>query len=88
MRTDPSHASLLALRSFLEDLENATAVATTFVRDGHMIDLADFDAQVGLLCAKTLDLPSDQGRLMRPELMRLREKLEALEATLRGTRPP
>ena len=88
MRNDPSHASLRALRSFLEDLENATAIATTLVRDGHLIDLTDFDAQVGLLCAKALDLPTEQGRLIRPELMRLRERLETLDASLRAADDP
>ncbi len=89
MRTDPStngptHASLAELRSFLEDLENAAAIATTLVREGHLIDLGDFDSQVGLLCAKALDLPDSQGKLVRPGLLRLREKLETLELSLKG----
>jgi hypothetical protein len=44
--------------------------------------MTGFDAQVGLLCAKTLDLPIEQGRLMRAGLVRLREKLETLDTTL------
>ena len=88
MRTDPLLARLASLRSFLEDLENAAAVATTLVRDGHLIDLDGFDAQVGLLCAKALDLPTEQGRLIRPELMRLRERLETLDASLRAADEP
>lgn len=83
MRTDPILARVASLRSFLEDLENAAAVATTLVRDGHLIDLDGFDAQVGLLCAKALDLPTEQGRLMRPDLLRLRGRLETLDAALK-----
>lgn len=84
MRTDPPHPGLAELRSFLEDLENAAAIATTLVRRGHRIDLGDFNSQVGLLCAKALDLPESQGRLVRPGLLRLREKLEVLELSLKG----
>ncbi len=84
MRVDATDTGLTELRSFLEDLENAVTVATTLVHDGHRIDLEDFDSQVGLLCAKALDLPDDQGRLLRTDLMRLREKLEVLEICLKG----
>ena len=85
MPTDPILARVAALRSFLEDLENAAAIATTLVRDGHLIDLDGFDAQVGLLCAKALDLPTEQGRLMRPDLLRLRGRLETLDAALKAS---
>ena len=84
MRIDPTHAGLAELRSFLEDLENAAAVATTLVREGHRIDLGDFDSQVGFLCAKALDLPDGQGRQVRDDLMRLRQKLEVLEISLKA----
>lgn len=85
MRTDPSLTRVATLLSFLEDLENAAAIATTLVRDGHLIDLDGFDAQVGLLCAKALDLPTEQGRLMRPDLLRLRGRLETLDAALKAS---
>jgi hypothetical protein len=79
----PSQAAgLVALRSFLEDLENATAIATTLAKEGHPIDLDGFDGQIGLLCAKTLDLPLEQGLTLRPALLRLRERLETLELSL------
>lgn len=82
MSRPPTAAGLLALRSFLEDLENATAIATTLAREGHPIDLDGFAGQIGLLCAKALDLPLEQGLTMRPALLRLREKLETLEHSL------
>lgn len=88
MRTDPSLARVASLRSFLEDLENAAAIATTLVRDGHLIDLDGFDVQVGLLCAKALDLPTEQGRLMRPDLLRLCGRLETLDAALKASVVP
>lgn len=71
-----------SLRSFLEDLDNAVVVACRLVREGHRIDLTGFEAQVGLLCAKALDLPVEQGRSIRPDLVRLRTRVEALTTDL------
>jgi hypothetical protein len=82
MHTDPGHASLAALRSFLEDLENTAAVAATLLRQGHRIDLTGLDAQVGLLCAKALDLPMQQGRDIRADLLRLHGTMARLEGGL------
>lgn len=84
MRTDPPYASLVTLRSLLEELEHDASVATMMVRGGHRVDLTGFDARIGSLCARTLALPIEQGRLMRPDLMRLQGTLEALDGGLRS----
>jgi hypothetical protein len=75
------------LRSFLEDLENTIAVARTLMEDGHTVDLTGFDRQIGLLCAKALDLPPEQGRLFRDELAALLPQIEALACTLTSLNP-
>ncbi len=76
--TDP----LTSLRSFMEDLRNTISIAHTLVRDGHRVDLAGFDLQVGLLCAKALDLPPEQGRAVRPDLEDLLGSVDGLVACL------
>ena len=75
------------LRSFLEDLENTIAVARTLMEDGHKVDLTGFDRQIGLLCAKALDLPPEQGRLFRDELAALLPQIEALACMLTSLSP-
>jgi len=68
------------IRSFIQDLTNQVAMADGLLRDGTRVDLAGFDAQVGLLCAQALDLPPDQGRALAPELIQLRDRVERLTA--------
>ncbi len=80
---------LTSLRSFLEDLSNTISIARTLVRDGHQVDLAGFDRQVGLLCANALDLPPEQGRAVRPDMEELLHSVDALAACLGASvRPP
>jgi hypothetical protein len=40
---------------------------------------------VGLVCARALDLPPEEGRLMRGELQALLSEVDALAASLRLT---
>ncbi len=80
---------LTSLRSFLEDLSNTISIARTSVRDGHQVNLEGFDLQAGLLCAKALDLPPEQGRVVRPDMEELLQSVDALAACLSASvRPP
>jgi hypothetical protein len=81
MQTDGTEA-LTSLRSFIEDLDNAVMIARTLVHEGHRIDLTGLDGQVGLLCAKALDLPPEQGRSVRPKLVGLLSTVDSLIACL------
>lgn len=67
-------------------LRNTLGVARALVEAGRRIDLAGLDDQVGLLCARMLDLEPDEGRSARVELIRLRAELDLLAAEL--ARPP
>ncbi len=62
------------------------AVARALAESGRRLDLTGLDSQVGLLCARMLDLEPDEGRIARVELLRLRADLDALAAVL--ARPP
>ena len=87
MKTNGTEA-LTSLRSFLEDLGNTVAVARTLVQEGHRVDLTGFDVQVGLLCAKALDLPPEEGRLLRPDLVEFLATVDSLSLYLSGAGAP
>ncbi len=70
------------ISAFIQDLASQVAVADGRARQGQPIDLAGFDARLGLLCAQVLDLPPDQGRSIRAALAGLRDGIEQLTATL------
>jgi hypothetical protein len=82
MKAEEADTQVHALRSYLEDLNNSIVVARTLLERGHAVDLAGFDDLVGLLCAKALDLPPDQGRVVRSDLIGLAAAVDALSAAL------
>jgi hypothetical protein len=65
-------------------------MARGLTEGGRRIDIAGLDRLVGLVCAKSLDLPPEDGRRMRVTLIELRDEADALTAALRGraTAPP
>lgn len=66
-----------------DGLANAVGIAHALVSAGRAVDLSGVDDGVGLLCARTLDLPHGQARLARPHLLRLRDQVDRLAAALR-----
>ena len=81
--TDP-----LALQQALaEQVQRTVAIARALAGSGRRVDLAGLDQAIGLLCAKTLDLPPDQGRLARPQLAAILAELDQLGTTLRADAP-
>jgi hypothetical protein len=82
METDPPPSQLAELRSFLEDLGNEVRIARTLIQDGHAVDLQGLDAQFGLLCAKALDLPTEEGRTLRPDLEGMLSLVDSLIASM------
>lgn len=74
-RADDPFAAVSALA---DELTKTMAVARSLVSSGRRIDLTDLDNSVGLLCAKSLDLPPQAGRVMRPRLIVLLSEVDAL----------
>jgi hypothetical protein len=83
--TDDPIAAVLALA---EELTKTIDLACALAASGRAIDLAGFDDEVGLLCAKSLDLPPDEGRSMRPHLIALSSAMEALSRVLSANAAP
>ncbi len=71
-----------AVRSLADELTKMVGIASALAESGRMIDLTGFDRYVGLLCAKSLDLPPDEGRRIRPRLIALSGSIEALSRVL------
>lgn len=77
-----SATPLGAVRAYASDLGQTVAMARALVESGRAIDLAGLDAQVGLLCAKALDLPPAEGRAVQADLMTLLGAMDALARAL------
>ncbi len=82
MFTNDPRDPAAAVRTLGEELTKLIDLARTLVEAGRAIDLAGLDDQIGLLCAKSLDLPPDKGRGMRPLLIVLSRALDALSVAL------
>jgi hypothetical protein len=82
MRPAGQDESLEDLLSFVEDLTNALTISRRLVEDGRLIDLSGLDGQVGLLCAKALDLPPEVGRVARSAMIALMGEIDLLTKEL------
>ncbi len=82
-------APLTELRAFADGVTQTLGVACSLVEAGRYIDLTGLEDQIGLLCAKALDLPPEDGRTVRGELATVLARVEALSsALLRATGRP
>jgi hypothetical protein len=83
---------LAAARELAQAIAGTLRVARGFLAAGRRVDLVGLEEPVGLLCARSLDLPPEQGRQMRVVLINLRRELDVLAETLRtpqeGALPP
>ena len=77
-----------AVRALAEDLSQVVGVAGALVEAGRIVDLSGLESQVGLLCAKTLDLPPEEGRRARPWLVALSGDVETLSRALAARGAP
>ena len=71
-----------------DELARTMCIARALVEHGRDIDLAGLDRGVGLLCAKTLDLPPEGGRAVRPHLEALAAEADRLTEALRTQAQP
>jgi len=88
---DPTHdpqGPVIAVRLLADELLKIVKIAHELVEAGGAVELAGLDRRVGLLCAKSLDLPPDDGRRVRPRLIALSGSVEALSRALAARAPP
>jgi hypothetical protein len=75
------------LMTLAERLARTIAVARALILAGRMVDLAGIEDGIGMLCAKALDVPSEQARALLPALYDLRAQVESLTLALRPPGP-
>jgi hypothetical protein len=75
-------APLTELLGFADGVTQTLGIACGLIEAGRYVDLAGLEDQVGLLCAKALDLPPAEGRTMRAELVAVMARLDALSVAL------
>ena len=88
MHPTATSAPLMELRIFADGVTQTLGVARGLVEVGRCVDLAGLEDQVGLLCAKALDLPPTDGRAMRVDLLAVLGRVEALSVALLRARCP
>jgi hypothetical protein len=82
MHPTATSAPLMELRAFADDVTQTIGVARGLVEAGRYVDLAGLEDQIGLLCAKALDLPPAEGRAIRDDLIGMLARVEALSTAL------
>lgn len=83
----PRHDPVAEQQVLAEQVRRTIAVARAFASTGRQLDMAGLEGSVGLLCAKTLDLPPDQGRTARAGLAAILAELDQLSAAVRADSP-
>jgi hypothetical protein len=82
MHPTATSAPLKELRAFADGVTQTLGVARGLVEAGRYVDLTGLEDQIGLLCAKALDLPPAEGRAIRDDLATLLARVDALSAAL------
>ncbi len=76
------------VRSGAVALRQTAALARTLAASGRAIDLTGLDGQVGLVCARALDLPAAEGSGMRGDLEGLLTEIDLLAIAMRLSLAP
>ena len=82
------NAALAATLAMADGIGASLAAARGLLLAGRKIDLGGLDDLCGRLCARSLDLPPEQGRLLAPRLDALRDGLDATTRIMGGKRDP
>ena len=83
-----SFDSLAAVRAMAHELTETVGMARALASCGRVVDLTGLDQQIGLLCAKSLDLAPDEGRGLRPHLIVLSVAMDTLSLVLAAQAAP
>lgn len=83
-----NEAASKAVTSLGDGLARTVCVARALVENGRRVDLIGLDRGVGLFCAKTLDLPHEQGRALQARLVDLRTEIDRLSEAIERAGAP
>jgi hypothetical protein len=76
------------VRAYAEQLTKLVDLTRALVDSNREVDLTGLECEIGLLCAKSLDLPPDEGRRIRPRLLALFGSVEGLSRAFCARGPP
>lgn len=71
-----------AVQDGIAAVASTLRLARSLLETGRIIDIDGLDRMIGVLCARALDLPSEQGRIVRPNLALLLIELDTLSVTM------
>ncbi|MCW3475101.1 hypothetical protein [Limobrevibacterium gyesilva] len=74
---------LVAARQLADSIAATLRMARALVEARRRVDLDGLNGMIGLLCARALDLPPEQGRSFRARLIALRTDLDDLSVALK-----
>ncbi len=74
----------LVVGQMIDGATSTLRVARGLLEGGRRVDLEGLDRVIGVLCARALDLPPDEGRAVRPRLALLLADLDALSLALQS----
>ena len=89
--SNPAELDATALDTVItmaDGLVRTVLIARLLVENGRTVEMAGLDHGVGLLCAKSLDLPPNCGRTARPHLITLLAEVDDLTKALRTQTEP
>ncbi len=81
--TNTAHDAEQELMILTDQTFQMVAIVQTLVASHRHVDLAGLENQIGLICAKALDLPAGRTGLVRMELRRLRDVMDELHDSMR-----
>ena len=74
-----------AVQEMITSVAAILQIARLLLNAGRQVDIQGLDRVVGILCARALDLPPDQGRLVRPSLAILLIELDTLSVAMNAS---
>ncbi len=76
-----------AALALCDAVTRTVGIAHVLIKSGQQVDLTGLDRGIGLLCAKSLDLPPAMGRSLRPRLAAVLQKLDEMTLAMGRDNP-
>ena len=71
-----------AVQDAIAAIASTLRLARSLLGTGRNLDIEGLDRMIGVLCARALDLPPEQGRTVRPNLALLLIELDTLSVAM------
>ena len=75
----------VAVGEMITSIVATLQIVRSLLTAGRQVDIEGLDRVVGVLCARALDLPPEQGRMVRPNLAILLIELDTLSVALNAS---